>query len=233
MLALAGRKGLGDTTQVVGLGDMGSGLAPAFGEAFHAYPGSFWAADWTHTRGYVDAVPKVLQRTNGARWADAMKQAIWDRDQDRRDQLLRRARARRVAELPTELEKCPVAAATSYLTNNWAHLRFAELKAQELPIVSARAEAQVRDRTKHRFRVAGAWRLENVEPKATLRTLIADGRWPAFRDHVLSQHQTRAARTLTTRLETAAREGRLSAQQLQTLGIATAAPLAEELALAA
>jgi hypothetical protein len=233
MLALAARKGLGDTTQVVGLGDMGSELAPAFGEAFHAYPGSFWNADWKHTRDYVDAVAKVLERTNVVQWAEAMKQAIWDRNQDRRDQLLKRARQRRVGELPTELEKCPVAALTSYLTNNWQHLRFAELKAEGLPIVSARAEAQVRDRTKHRFRVAGAWRLENVEPKATLRAIIADGRWPAFRDQVLAQHRSSAARALVARLEEATQQGRLSPAQRQTLGLDTDTSTAQARPLAA
>jgi hypothetical protein len=42
----------------------------------------------------------------------------------------------------------------------------------------AGAEAQVLDRTKARFSGAGTWLTENLEGKATLRAIIADGRWP-------------------------------------------------------
>ena len=51
MLALAVRAGMGDNTEMYGLGDMGSGLAKAFGEAFHAH-NPFWAADRKHTWDY-------------------------------------------------------------------------------------------------------------------------------------------------------------------------------------
>lgn len=220
MLALAGRKGLGDNTLVVGLGDMGSELAPSFGEAFFAYRGSWWNADWKHTRDYVDAVPKVLKKTcDGASWTEAMKDAIWDHDKALCDELLTQARAQRVKVLPRELEKCPVGALKTYLTNNWKHMRFKQLKAMGLPFVSARAEAQVRDRTKGRFSVAGAWRLENVEPKATLRAIIADGRWAAFREHLTRKSRTDFEQALLERLRQAVEDGRLSPDQLRILGV--------------
>jgi hypothetical protein len=67
----------------------------------------------------------------------------------------------------------------------------------------------VRDRTKSRFRTPGAWREENIEGKATLRAIIADGRWPEFHADYLRQR----ARSFTARFyaETAAAvaEGRL------------------------
>jgi hypothetical protein len=218
MLALAGRMGLGSNTRSIGLGDMGSELAPAFTEAFFDYPGSFWSADWKHTSDYVTAAQKVLsKRFDGLAWATAMKRAIWDRDLGQHDVLLAQARARRVKRLPRELEKYPVAMLETYLTNNWKHMRFAELKALGLPFVSARAEAQVRVRTKDRFSVAGAWRLENVEPKATLRAIIADGRWAAFCAHVLEQHRSHFEQQLLARLSLAVDEGRLSAAQLDAL----------------
>jgi len=222
MLALAGRMGLGSNTRSIGLGDMGSELAPAFTEAFFAYPDSFWNADWKHTSDYVTAAQKVLsKRFDGLAWATAMKRAIWDRDLEQCNVLLAQARARRVKRLPRELEKCPVAMLETYLTNNWKHMRFAELKALGLPFVSARAEAQVRVRTKDRFSVAGAWRLENIEPKATLRAIIADGRWPAFRAHVIDQHRSHFEQQLRARLSYAVHEGRLSMQQVEDLGIST------------
>jgi len=224
MLALAGRTGLGSNTRSIGLGDMGSELATSFDEAFFDYPGSFWCADWKHTSDYVTAAYKVLsKRFDGQTWATTMKQAIWTRDRDECSTLLAQARVHRVKKLPRELEKCPVAALRTYLDNNWKHMRFAELKALGLPFVSARAEAQVRVRTKDRFSVAGAWRLQNVEPKATLRAIIADGRWAAFRSAVIEQHRSQFERSLRARFTEAARNQRISTEQLTQLGLATTA----------
>lgn len=222
MLALGGRAGLGSNSRSLGLGDMGSELAAAFGEAFFDYPGSFWSADWKHTSDYVMAAAKVLSRRfDSLAWTTGMKRAIWDRNRTRCTALLAQARLHRVKHLPRELDKCPVTALETYLQNNWKHMRFAELKAMGLPFVSARAEAQVRVRTKDRFSVAGAWRLQNVEPKATLRAIIADGRWDAFRTIIIEQHRSQFERGLRARLSKAVNERRLSVQQLAALGIPT------------
>jgi hypothetical protein len=220
MHAIAGRKGLGDNTRVVGLGEMGSELAPSFEETFLAYAGSFWNADWKHTCDYVEAAHKVLKKNfDGATWAAAIKDVIWRRDRARCDELVEQAGKSRVKALPRDLDKCPVAGLKTYLSNNWKHMRFAELKALELPFVSARAEAQVRDRTKDRYCVAGAWSLENIEPKATLRAIIADGRWASFRQYVLERHRTRFDKGLIERLGQAIKGGRLTQSQVTTLGI--------------
>ncbi len=72
-----------------------------------------------------------------------------------------------------------------------------------------RAEAQVRDRTKSRFSVPGAWREENLEPKATLRSIIAEGRLERFRQHYLERRNARFAQGLQERLEEAHSQGRL------------------------
>jgi hypothetical protein len=161
----------------------------------------------------------LSRRFDGLDWAKAMRDAIWNRDQAQRDELLAQARTHRVKVLPRELSKCPVAALQTYLTNNWTHMRFAELKALGLPFVSARAESQVRVRTKDRFCTAGAWRLENIEPKATLRSIIADGRWASFRAHLLEQHRRGFEQALLARLSLAVSEGRLSLAQLDALGL--------------
>lgn len=223
MLTLAGRAGLGSNSRSLGLGDMGSELASAFDEAFFDYPGSFWSADWRHTSDYVMAAAKVLsKRFDSLAWATAMKRAIWERDRAHCAVLLAQARVHRVKHLPRELDKCPVAALETYLDNNCKHMRFAELKAMGLPFVSARAEAQVRVRTKDRFSVAGAWCLKNVEPKATLRAIIADGRWQAFRASIIEQHRSQFERDLMARLSEAVAQQRLSAEQLAQLGIPNA-----------
>jgi hypothetical protein len=230
MLALAARAGLGDNTQMLGLGDLGSELPQAFDEAFVGYH-AFYSADWQHVRKYVQEAAAVLTGLDAARWERQLRDAIWHRDQRRRDQLLQRAQRHRVAQLPAHLERCPLAALTTYLRNNWRYLQAAQLKALGVDFVSARAEAQVRDRTKARFVVPGAWRVENLEPKATLRAIIAEGRWADFRRYYLQQRCESHAARLGARLATAVDEGRLdpaSVAALQAL-----APPPEEVSLAA
>jgi hypothetical protein len=112
--------------------------------------------------------------------------------------------------LPEYLERCPVAALDSYVTNNWHRMNAAKLKQMDLDFVSARAESQVRDRTKARFSVPGAWRLENIEGKATLRAIIAEGSWVRFRRFCLNRTATVFERGFRERLDKALAEGRLS-----------------------
>jgi hypothetical protein len=240
MLALAARKGMGENTRVIGLGDMGSGLASAFDEAFDVNPASFWQADWKHTRDYVRDASKVILDLDVKSWGRAMRQAIWDRDVKQRDELLEQARQHRKAELPADVEKCPVETLATYLTNNWNHMRVAELHEHGLPIVSARAEAQVRDRTKRRFSGPGVWRIENLEPKGTLRSVIAEGRWGAFCSYHLDNFRERFHQQLIERLNQAIEEGCLCPDHVSnaldlhaTAAIRSRSPSAEPEVLAA
>jgi len=213
MLALAARKGLSDNTQVQGLGDMGSGLSASFDEAFVGYD-SHWSADWKHTRDYVDAASAVLRSVDEEEWSQKMRDAIWNRDESARNKLLSEAQRHRAKKLPAGLEKCPVRALRTYLTNNWKHMEFARLEREGLPIVSARAESQVRDLTKDRFCVAGAWLDKNLEPKAVLRTIITEGRWEEFRQEQMLKSTSIFERELLERLEKAIGEGRLNREQV-------------------
>ena len=110
MLATAARKGLGDNTRVLGLGDMGSSLAPSFAEAFCGHRDSFWLADWHHTCEYVRNAATVLEGIDALAWRKALRAAIYKRDRAQCDTLLDEARAHRVKSLPVQLEKCPVVA---------------------------------------------------------------------------------------------------------------------------
>lgn len=216
MLGLAARKGLGDNTFMQGLGDMGSELATAFGEAFVGYE-HHWSADWTHTKDYVDKAKRVLKLKDPDRWAEQMCDAIWDRDERQRDRLLDTAERVRAKRLPAGFEKCPVKALRTYLRNNWGHMEFGRLKRDGLPYVSARAESQVRDLTKDRFCVAGAWREELLEQKGVLRAIIAEGRWEQFRREQILNSKTQFERDLHERLKRALQEGRLSDEQVSWL----------------
>jgi hypothetical protein len=220
MLALAARAGLGDNTEVYGLGDMGSSLATSFDEAFVGHA-ALYSADWKHTCDYVEHAAAVLNGDSPERWPKEMKDALWNRERARADELIVQARDRRVAELPTQLQKCPVATLATYVDNNWERLHAKAFKELKLDYVSARAESQVRDRTKGRYAVPGAWNQNNLEGKATLRAIIADGRWPSFREHYLRIRHDDFNRNLALRLRTAVAEGRLHADCLSRFKLGT------------
>ena len=92
-----------------------------------------------------------------------MRDTIWNRDKDQRDDLLATAYKHRGSELPQDVRKCPIHALDSYICNNWYRMRSAQFKEMGVDYVSARAEAQVRERTRKRYEVPGAWRQENLE----------------------------------------------------------------------
>jgi hypothetical protein len=238
MLALAARRGLGDNTSVFGLGDLGSGLPASFDEAFVGY-NAIYGGDWKHLCDYVDNAASVLELPEADRkhWQRQLRDALWERVEQRRDVLLRQAQDHRVSELPRYLDRCPVKALNTYVRNNWQHMQAARFKEQGLDYgagvtgakrpsgpqsvseasESARAEAQVRDRTKARFAVPGAWLQENLEPKATLRAIIAEGRWEQFRTDYLQRSRKLFDQQLIERLEQATDEGRLRSEQVATL----------------
>lgn len=97
---------MGENTEMIGLGDMGSGLHTAFDEALRVMnPAEFWEADWKHTRDYIDDAGKILTGVDVQAWEDGMRQAIWDRDETRRDDLLSNARNDRLSDLPAGVTK--------------------------------------------------------------------------------------------------------------------------------
>jgi hypothetical protein len=215
MRALAARKGMGPSTQVIGLGDMGSGLAAAFKQAFEEQPDSFWSADWKHTSDYADNASSVLTNIDVDDWRTQMKSAIWNRDRISCNMLLRQAKDARVEQLPSRCaNKCPVHALNTYLDNNWQNMHAARLKTMGLDFVSARAEAQVRDRTKGRFGGPGTWLEENLESKATTIAIINDGRWERFRQEQIRATQSQFELALVRRLQHAVNQGRLSPESI-------------------
>lgn len=215
MLALAARSGLGDETEMLGLGDLGSNLPAAFDDAFVGHDATY-SGDWKHVCNYVDGASAVLNGIDAEVWNRAMRDAIWHRDKPRRDELLAQAYGHRVRELPKELSKCPVHALDSYVCNNWHRMRSAQFKAMDVDYVSARAEAQVRERTRKRYEVPGAWRQENLEGKATLRAIIDEGSWPRFCQWCRERTMDRFSRELVHRMQDAVAQGRLSRQQADT-----------------
>jgi len=156
----------------------------------------------------VDGVAAVLQGTDADAWNRTMRDAIWNRDKDQRDALLAVAYKQRVSELPPDVHKCPVHALDSYICNNWHRMRSARFKKMGVDYVSARAEAQVRERTRKRYEVPGAWRQENLEGKATLRAIIDEGSWQRFCQWCRKRSMDRFSRQLVQRFEDAVAQAR-------------------------
>lgn len=63
----------------------------------------------------------------------------------------------------------------------------------------------------------------NLEPKATLRAIIAEGRWEAFRADYLHRSRTLFEQLLTRRLEQAVGERRLGSADEEPVEVAAAA----------
>ena len=213
MLALAARCGLGDNTQVLGLGDLGSALPQAFDDAFVGF-NAIYSADWKHVRDYVQSAAAMLNSpcptSDTENWDNEMRSAIWQRDRPRCDELLCEANRRYNEALVNEMERCPVDALQTYVSNNWNRMNAAKFKAMEVDYVSARAEAQVRERTKKRFSVPGAWRQENLEGKATLRAIIDEGNWERFKKWCRDRSRNTFENLLIDRIARAISEGRLA-----------------------
>ena len=71
----------------------------------------------------------------------------------------------------------------------------------------------MRDRTKDRYAVAGAWNLDNLEGKATLRAIVAGGSWGTSRAHFLEKSRTDFERGLRQRIQQAVARGRVTDEQ--------------------
>ena len=93
-------------------------------------------------------------------------------------------------------------------------LRYVAERSINTHIEKTRAEAQVRDRSQKRFNVAGAWKIDNLEPKATLRAIIHEGDWEYFKRSELAAEQCSFAQALQTRLQQAVTEGRLGSNAM-------------------
>lgn len=217
LLAAAARAGLGKKTLVLGLGDLGSSLPESFDIAFVNHE-SVYSGDWKHVRDYVDNAWAVLDCSlDHASWDKKMRDSIWNRDASERDKLLDQAYCLADKTRLDKVERCPLWALDSYLNNNWSRMNAKQFKDMGVDFVSARAECQVRVRTKDRYSVAGAWHPDNIEGKAVVRAIIAEGSWERFRQWYRERNAISFEIQLRNRLAQAENEGRIrlkSSQQL-------------------
>jgi len=224
MRTMAARSGRGQDTEMRGLGDMGSGLGRAFDGTF-GKP-HFWCADWKHVTDYFDAAGKVLVDFDTEQWKAQMEDMVWNRYKSMVDHLLCQAFGHLPCPLPEDLDKCPVHSLQTYLNNNWDSLRSKQMRAEGFPFISARAESQVRDRTRRRFGGPGTWLEENLEPKATLLAIVREGSWDRFANWVRYKRSSDFRRQMIDRCQEALRQGRITNEAM---AAATAPPTAPEL----
>jgi len=227
LLATAARAGLSHETLVLGLGDLGSSLPESFDIAFVNYD-SVYSGDWKHVRDYVDNAWAVLDCSvdpvDHASWDKKMRDAIWNRDAIEREKLLDQAYCLADKTLLNKFERCPIGALDSYLTNNWSRMNAKQFKDMGVDFVSARAECQVRVRTKDRYSVAGAWHPDNIEGKAIVRAIIAEGSWENFRQWYRERNAIRFEDQLRDRLVQAETEGRICPHSTQQLVVSESEP---------
>ena len=217
LLAAAARAGLGEKTLVLGLGDLGSSLPESFDIAFVNYD-SVYSGDWKHVRDYVDNAWAVLDCSmDHASWDKKMRDCIWNRDASERDKLLNQAYCLADKTQLDKVERCPLWALDSYLINNWSRMNAKQFKDMGVDFVSARAECQVRVRTKDRYSVAGAWHPDNIEGKAVVRAIIAEGSWERFRQWYRERNAISFEIQLRNQLVQAEIEGRICLKSLQQL----------------
>lgn len=82
------------------------------------------------------------------------------------------ARGRRASEIKDEI---------AYLEGHLPHLRYAELRAEHLPIGSGVVESGIRRVVNLRFKSASMlWKEEHVEPLLYLMAILKSGRWDSF-----------------------------------------------------
>jgi len=95
------------------------------------------------------------------------------------EQLSSLARGRRAKAIRREI---------AYLKKHITHMRYAELRAEKLPIGSGVVESAIRRVINQRFKAASmSWLKENVEPLMYLRALLKAGRWDDLMSGVLDR----------------------------------------------
>ncbi len=180
MLAAAVEAGLGDTSQIHGVFDMGKWIHTQFEKQFFAYAHTA-CADIMHVAEYLVDAGKVLVGDDKAfGWAMEHKRCLLAGE-------FEYVQAQLAAHRCTDgcrkgdHGKCPVQVAHGYLENNQKYMRdYADLMTRNLPVGSGEAESGIRHVIKRRMAIAGAWTEENAALLLGLLAIRASGWWDDF-----------------------------------------------------
>jgi hypothetical protein len=180
MFAAAALAGLGDTSRIHGVFDMGNWVHTQFESEFFAYEHTA-CADIMHVAEYLVDAGRVLVGEQEA--------LAWGMEHKRR--MLAGEYARVLATLQAhecddhcakdENGKCLARVAERYLTNNRAYmLDYEDFMVRNLPVGSGEAESGIRHVIKRRMAVAGAWTEGHAACLLALLAVRASGWWDAF-----------------------------------------------------
>ena len=165
------KAGLGNRTQVHGLGDGAPWIVDQFRENF-GQQGSY-LLDFYHVSEYLAQA--------ASRVAGANKQREWTRRQQAR--LLSNQHRKVLRSLeghlePPNTQEAPVSAAHRYLTERHDCLDYMSARANKLPIGSGEIESGHRHVIQKRLKLAGAWwKQTNAQAMLKLRSARANNQW--------------------------------------------------------
>jgi len=165
--------GLGDQTQVHGVGDGAEWITTQFGEQFGA--AGQYLVDFWHVSEYLAAAAPAIQPRQAQAWRRRQQGRL----------LANKVRAVLRALVPhlepEAQEEAPVRAAHRYLSGRPTQLDYAGARAAGLPIGSGEIESGHRHVIQQRLKLAGAWWKEsNAEAMLGLRVARANQLWNAY-----------------------------------------------------
>ena len=180
MFAAAAEAGLGETSRIHGVFDMGKWIHSQFEEQFFAYDHSA-CADIMHVAEYlIDAGRVVVGEPKAVPWGMEHKRRMLGGEID---EVLARL-GQHVCAAPCQKDErgaCLVRVAERYLTNNRSYMEnYEDFMVRNLPVGSGEAESGIRHIIKRRADVAGAWTEEHAALLLALLALRASGWWDDF-----------------------------------------------------
>jgi hypothetical protein len=171
--ATAQSAGLGDQTQVHGVGDGAPWIVAKFQENFGAQ--GRYLLDFYHVSEYLAAAATVIKPKHPKRWRHRQQGRLLE---NKVAGVLRALQPHREAETAKEQ---PVNAAYQYLHKRQAHLDYAAAKRAGLPIGSGEIESGHRHVIQQRLKLAGCWWKEtHAQAMLNLRVARANNRWNSY-----------------------------------------------------
>lgn len=170
MLAVAAMAGLGCSTHVHGVFDMGAWIRPQFVASFGTYSHTI-CVDQQHVRKYLKAAASTMfdAEPDRQRWLDAqeghMKGGRW----------------RSIVNALGDGEQKEVVAARKYVRNHHEDMNnYGQLHARGLPVASGEAEGAVRHMIRKRENIGGVWVEANLPGIGALTSIWESGMWEEF-----------------------------------------------------
>jgi hypothetical protein len=180
MFAAAAEAGLGDTSKIHGVFDMGKWIHPQFEEQFFAYERSA-CADIVHVTEYLtDAGRVIVGQEKAEAWGMERKRRMLAGDYKN---VLAELREHQCSSgcVKNEHKKCLVRVAQTYFENNGDYMKgYEDFMVRGLPVGSGEAESGIRHIIKKRMSVAGAWEETNAPLVLALLAIRHSGWWDEF-----------------------------------------------------